>query len=454
VLYNKDAVVLNVSLSSSLCLESQLIYLLTFCLLTPTFFYPVDCWDGSDGEPIIYHGHTLTSKIKFKDVIDTVKKYAFVTTPYPLILSIENHCTTGQQAIMGIYMQNTLGDMMIKGDPDVMKKALPSPEELRGKILVKGAKLPFEQNAKVEEIFEEDEDEEDEAATKKPKKAITLAKDLSDCITYCKTTGFKGFDQASGKYWEMSSFSEAKANKLASSATKAFIDYNRLQLSRIFPAGGRVDSSNYDPTTTWSGGCQIVALNYQTPDRPMQLNEIKFKVNAKAGYILKPAYMRGLPSQPTPVTLTFKLFSGQRLPKPVGSEKSADVIDPYVEIEVSGVNREKSKVKRGGFSPQWGGETFSFTIPDVESALLRVAVYDKENIGADRFIGYWGAPVAAIRTGRASSFFFILPPSSLSPSSSASYLLFLTTGYRHLYLQHGNGHPLGNATLFCFLGLK
>ena len=28
----------------------------------------LDCWDGTDGEPIIYHGMTFTSKIKFKDV--------------------------------------------------------------------------------------------------------------------------------------------------------------------------------------------------------------------------------------------------------------------------------------------------------------------------------------------------------------------------------------------------
>lgn len=37
----------------------------------------VDCWDGSDGEPIVYHGHTLTSKILFKDVVATLKDYAF-----------------------------------------------------------------------------------------------------------------------------------------------------------------------------------------------------------------------------------------------------------------------------------------------------------------------------------------------------------------------------------------
>lgn len=37
----------------------------------------LDCWDGSDGEPVIYHGYTLTSKILFKDAIEAIKEYAF-----------------------------------------------------------------------------------------------------------------------------------------------------------------------------------------------------------------------------------------------------------------------------------------------------------------------------------------------------------------------------------------
>lgn len=37
----------------------------------------LDCWDGSDDEPVIYHGYTLTSKILFKDAIKAVKEYAF-----------------------------------------------------------------------------------------------------------------------------------------------------------------------------------------------------------------------------------------------------------------------------------------------------------------------------------------------------------------------------------------
>lgn len=40
--------------------------------------------------------------------------------------------------------------------------------------------------------------------------------------------------------------------------------YNKKQLSRIYPKGTRVDSSNYMPQLFWNAGCQMVALNFQT----------------------------------------------------------------------------------------------------------------------------------------------------------------------------------------------
>ena len=69
----------------------------------------VDCWDGPDGNPIIYHGRTLTSKIRFIDVIKTIKDHAFVTSEYPVILSIEQHCDIQQQRIMARQFKEVFG---------------------------------------------------------------------------------------------------------------------------------------------------------------------------------------------------------------------------------------------------------------------------------------------------------------------------------------------------------
>jgi len=45
-------------------------------------FVSVDCWDGPDGMPYIYHGRTLTSRIKFLDVLKIIRDHAFVVSEW------------------------------------------------------------------------------------------------------------------------------------------------------------------------------------------------------------------------------------------------------------------------------------------------------------------------------------------------------------------------------------
>ena len=62
----------------------------------------------------------------------------------------------------------------------------------------------------------------------------------------------------SGKFYQMSSFGESSAVKHSSrNNSTSFMMYNKKQLSRIYPAGRRVDSSNYNPVDMWNSGCQI-----------------------------------------------------------------------------------------------------------------------------------------------------------------------------------------------------
>ena len=73
----------------------------------------LDCWDGDDGQPIIYHGHTLTTKISFRDVVQTISEYAFISSPLPVVLSIENHCSLNQQQKMAAIFRELLADKLV-----------------------------------------------------------------------------------------------------------------------------------------------------------------------------------------------------------------------------------------------------------------------------------------------------------------------------------------------------
>ena len=41
----------------------------------------MDCYDGSDDEPKVTHGFTLTGAIKLRDVCDAIRDYAFKASP-------------------------------------------------------------------------------------------------------------------------------------------------------------------------------------------------------------------------------------------------------------------------------------------------------------------------------------------------------------------------------------
>lgn len=62
---------------------------------------------------------------------------------YPVILSIENHCTVPQQKKMAEYLKEVLQDKLDLSNINVYEcKKQPSPEILKGKVLVKVIMTP------------------------------------------------------------------------------------------------------------------------------------------------------------------------------------------------------------------------------------------------------------------------------------------------------------------------
>ncbi|XP_067168311.1 1-phosphatidylinositol 4,5-bisphosphate phosphodiesterase delta-3 isoform X2 [Apteryx mantelli] len=421
----------------------------------------LDCWEGSNGEPIIYHGHTLTSKILFRDVIESIRDYAFKQSPYPVILSLENHCGLEQQATMARHMKAILGDMLLTQplegqDP----KDLPSPEQLKGKVLVKGKKLPDLQHeprssgslSDNEDEEEEEEEEEEEGLQErgsrqslhslqeiKPlqaKEASQVAPELSSVVVYCQAVPFPGLAQAlrDPRPCEMSSFSERKARKLIREAGKAFVRYNAQQLSRVYPLGLKMNSSNYNPQEMWNAGCQLVALNFQTPGYEMDLNAGRFLGNGRCGYVLKPGFLRssrgsfGPEAPPGPgqaqhrLVLAIRVITAQQLPK-LNAEKRSSIVDPLVRVEIHGVPADCSKKQtqhklNNGFNPRWE-ETLTFQLRVPELALVRFVVEDYDSASCNDFVGQFTLPLASVRQG-----------------------------YRHIHLLSKDGASLAPATLF------
>ncbi|XP_052817570.1 1-phosphatidylinositol 4,5-bisphosphate phosphodiesterase gamma-1-like isoform X4 [Mya arenaria] len=236
-----------------------------------------------------------------------------------------------------------------------------------------------------------------------------IAQEFSDLIVYCIAVQFN-FDkiQGSGNCLEMSSFQEIKAESLCSkSKARQFIKYNNTQLSRVYPKGARIDSTNYNPMPMWNCGSQLCALNYQTPDRSMQLNQGRFLQNGMCGYVLQPECMRSEDYSPfdkksikvDPLTISISVIGARHLVK-----QKQKIVSPFVELEIVGLDCDNNKFKTfpassNGLNPVWSKQNYDFDIRCPDLAMIRFVVYDEDMFGDPNVLGQATFPIKCLRPG-------------------------------------------------------
>ncbi|KAK4886210.1 hypothetical protein RN001_002481 [Aquatica leii] len=464
------------------------------CLLAGCRCVELDFWNGKTDEPVIVHGYTFVQDIPAKEVLEAIAESAFKTSDYPVVLSFENHCNPRQQAKIANYCKEIFGDMLLEQPLESHKlesgTPLPSPSILKRKIIIKNKKKhhhhhhyhkktpppsqdvseptgngdivshhapPLQMQARQgskESTGTEDEDsssEEEPEITEAevpqggvqtdnadqkpaPQKETEAGAEISALVNYIQPVHFSSFENAEKKNrsYEMSSFDEKQATTLLKEKPIEFVNYNKFQLSRVYPAGTRFDSSNFMPQVFWNAGCQLVALNFQTLDLAMQLNLGIFEYNYRTGYLLKPEFMRRKDRRLDPFaestvdgiiagTVKISVISGQFLTdKRVGT---------YVEVDMYGLPadtvRKKFRTKivpNNGINPLYDEEPFVFkkvVLPELAS--IRLSAYEESG----KLIGHRVLPVVG-----------------------------LCPGYRHVNLRTELGQPLPLASLFLFVVVK
>lgn len=393
----------------------------------------IDIWDDDMG-PVVCHGF-LTAAIPLINVVEIIKKYAFITSPFPLIVSLEINCSKENQTIANSIFQNCFGSLLYHHDDD--SALLPSPMELRHKIILKGKKsmrvLPsgyVGSSSNVESTSSSCSsslDSEAESLTKgkesqssskiqrmkRIKRKHVIVTD--ELLTICGLHGikFRNFSLPDSKtYAHCFSFNEKTFDNMQKDkALELSIDkHNRRYLMRVYPHALRYKSSNFNPIKFWRLGVQMVASNWQTNDLGQQINLAMFQLyNQKhgvlhSGYVLKPPrlyptvtkalYIPELYQrlQTDPVRVELKILSAQLLPKPTEVKYAKeDSFAPYVTVELisdeelsspltvmngiksSGSVASTENCKENGFNPVWN-MTVRATLKSLDFAFVKFTV--------------------------------------------------------------------------------
>jgi hypothetical protein len=339
----------------------------------------LDLHDGYNG-PVIYHGWTLTSKISAVDVLKDIAAN-YQKDDLPLILDLEDHLSDFQRNYLKREMLDIFKDSLYLQDSKEFK-SLPSPNELRGKIIVLADKKKW---GSLVNICQKDDHQHGDIFSNRN---VTEVSSLSEHTFkgILKSLKVKIVDRIFGGSGNIN--------------LERFRDVTRRRLIRVYPGADRQFSGNYNPISALNAGCQLVALNVQTRDSHLAVYDSLFRENGNTGFVLKPATLLnpGVPAN-NKRRISITVIKGKNL------TTSKKVIETYVSLRIEGVkadekkHRTKTAKSADGINSEWN-QTLQFDVTRSELDFLVIKVKGTQYMGLkNHTIGTHAIPIANLTEG-------------------------------------------------------
>ncbi|XP_043724315.1 phosphoinositide phospholipase C 6-like [Telopea speciosissima] len=411
----------------------------------------LDIWPNSKKDDVlVLHGGTLTTPVSLIQCLRSIKEHAFSTSPYPVIITLEDHLTPDLQAKVAEMVTQTFGEMLFYPESDFLVE-FPSPEVLKYRIIL-STKPPKEyletqtfqdKGSNSQKVTDLSDDDSEEQEVSDPMGEFESADDKSDCdpqddedmddsFRYSRRIGAPQYKSLitipAGKpkgglkmalivepdKVRRLSLSELELENVTVSRGTEVVRFTQKNILRVYPKGTRVDSSNYKPLIGWMHGAQMVAFNMQGYGKSLWLMHGMFRSNGGCGYVKKPDFlMRADPHSdvfdpkaklPVKKTLKVRVYMGDgwRLEFSPTHFDTYSPPDFYTRVGIAGVpadsKMKETKTKEDDWNPVWEEEfTFPLTVPEL--ALLRIEVYEYDMNERDDFGGQTCFPVSELRPG-------------------------------------------------------
>ncbi|KAK2640990.1 hypothetical protein Ddye_022753 [Dipteronia dyeriana] len=383
----------------------------------------LDLWPNSKkkNDVKVCHGGTLTSPVDLVKCLLAIKDNAFVASEYPVVVTFEDHLTPNLQAQVAQMVMNVFGEILYRPGMDCLEK-FPSPESLKKRVLISTKPPEKFQNLKPSQNKEDpktdqqgqvDDDEFIEEVDEE--KAAPEYRNLI-AIHAMKLKGrleniFQ--DIVRNKARRLSMSEQQLENAVTKNHGTDIVRFTQQNLLRVYPKGMRIDSSNYNPFVGWEHGAQMVAFNMQGTGKYLGIMQGMFRGNGGCGYVKKPDFLHNddqynvlVPCEPKQVKTTLKvkiyLGEGWNLDFRRTHFDRFSPPDFFVKVRIAGVEADKRKMRTRVVMDQWipeWNQMFEFPLTVPELALLRISVYDFDDIRKHDFAGQTCLPVSELRRG-------------------------------------------------------